>query len=87
MPTRMLKFRALSTRCGVEQWQLVGLITRRSQVRVLPPLPNRIHPEPRTEAVEQFLARLRFEQRDKLAELPNEIVEAVRDECYNFPSQ
>src|SRR3990172_10837569 len=25
-------------RCGVEQWQLVGLITRRSQVRVLPPL-------------------------------------------------
>ena len=27
-------------RCGVEQWQLVGLITRRSQVRVLPPLYN-----------------------------------------------
>ena len=27
-------------RCGVEQWQLVGLITRRSQVRVLPPLPD-----------------------------------------------
>ena len=25
---------------GVEQWQLVGLITRRSQVRVLPPLPK-----------------------------------------------
>ena len=24
---------------GVEQWQLVGLITRRSQVRILPPLP------------------------------------------------
>ena len=24
--------------CGVEQWQLVGLITRRSQVRILPPL-------------------------------------------------
>ncbi len=24
--------------CGVEQWQLVGLITQRSQVRVLPPL-------------------------------------------------
>ena len=24
---------------GVEQWQLVGLITQRSQVRVLPPLP------------------------------------------------
>ena len=27
-----------SIRCGVEQWQLVGLITRRSQVQVLPPL-------------------------------------------------
>ena len=24
---------------GVEQWQLVGLITRRSQVQILPPLP------------------------------------------------
>jgi hypothetical protein len=30
-------------RCGVEQWQLVGLITRRSQVRVLPPLPKKRH--------------------------------------------
>jgi hypothetical protein len=28
----------LTNRCGVEQWQLVGLITRRSQVQVLPPL-------------------------------------------------
>jgi hypothetical protein len=37
--------------------------------------PSWIHPEPRTEAVEQFLAMLRFEQRDKLAELPNELVE------------
>ncbi len=25
---------------GVEQWQLVGLITRRSQVRILSPLPT-----------------------------------------------
>ncbi len=24
---------------GVEQWQLVGLITQRSEVRILPPLP------------------------------------------------
>ncbi len=24
----------------MEQWQLVGLITRRSQVRILPPLPR-----------------------------------------------
>src|SRR5512144_2902781 len=30
-------------RCGVEQWQLVGLITRRSQVQVLPPLLNANH--------------------------------------------
>jgi len=29
-----------------------------------------IRPEPRTEAVEQFLAMLRFEQRRTLAELP-----------------
>ena len=27
-------------RRGVEQWQLVGLITRRSMVRIHPPLPN-----------------------------------------------
>jgi hypothetical protein len=26
--------------CGVEQWQLVGLITQRSEVRILPPLQN-----------------------------------------------
>ncbi len=34
-------------RRGVEQWQLVGLITRRSQVRILPPLPFEGR-EPRT---------------------------------------
>ncbi len=28
-------------RRGVEQWQLVGLITRRSMVRIHPPLPNK----------------------------------------------
>ena len=28
------------TRRGVEQWQLVGLITQRSEVRILPPLPR-----------------------------------------------
>jgi hypothetical protein len=27
-------------RCGVEQWQLVGLITQRSLVRIQPPLPE-----------------------------------------------
>ena len=30
-------------RRGVEQWQLVGLITRRSVVRIHPPLPTRRH--------------------------------------------
>ena len=28
----------LHPHCGVEQWQLVGLITQRSEVRILPPL-------------------------------------------------
>ena len=32
---------------GVEQRQLVGLITRRSEVRILSPQPSRIHLEPR----------------------------------------
>jgi hypothetical protein len=31
----------IRARCGVEQRQLVGLITRRSQVRILAPLPER----------------------------------------------
>jgi hypothetical protein len=31
--------RCRSLRRGVEQWQLVGLITRRSPVRIRPPLP------------------------------------------------
>jgi hypothetical protein len=46
--------------------------------------PKRTHTEPRSEAYEQFLARLRFEQRNKLVELPDEIG-VVRDE-YFFPS-
>ena len=33
-------------RRGVEQRQLVGLITQRSQVRVLPPLPENFRKEP-----------------------------------------
>jgi hypothetical protein len=32
------------------------------------------HPEPHSLAVEQFLATVRFEQRGKLAELPDDIV-------------
>ena len=34
-------------RRGVEQRQLVGLITRRSEVRILSPQPSRLFPEPR----------------------------------------
>src|SRR5262249_50710751 len=43
-------------RRGVEQWQLVGLITRRSPVRIRPPLPRK---EPRAwyNALGSFLCR------------------------------
>lgn len=41
-----------------------------SLVRVLHGSPERTHPEPRILEVEQFLAMLRFEQRDKVAILP-----------------
>ena len=44
------------------------------QVRILPGAPKRTHPEPHSLAVEQFLAMVRFEQRGKLAELPDELV-------------
>jgi hypothetical protein len=36
--------------------------------------PNRSHPEPQSIPVEQFLAMLHFEQRNTLAELPDELV-------------
>ena len=49
-------------------------------VRVLPRSPDRIHPEPHTLAVEQFLEMLRFENRSKLAELPDELVKGYRDD-------
>ena len=39
-------------RRGVEQWQLVGLITQRSQVRILPPLPRRRLPSVRSRRAE-----------------------------------
>ena len=41
-----------------------------SSVRVTVGVPTETHSERRTIAVEQFLSMLRFEQRDKLAELP-----------------
>ena len=44
------------------------------KVRVLPRSPDRTHPEPHTIAVKQFLEMLRFENRSKLAELPEELV-------------
>ena len=50
-------------RRGVEQWQLVGLITRRSEVRILPPLLD--EKELSTDNVEEFLSVLRFDSRGK----------------------
>ena len=49
-------------------------LCHRLKVRVLLRSPDRIHPEPHTIAVEQFLEMLRFENRSKLAELPDELV-------------
>jgi hypothetical protein len=57
-------------RWGVAKWQGSGLWSRRSQVRILPPQPHRFLIEPQPYAVEQFFEMPRFEQRDKLAELP-----------------
>jgi hypothetical protein len=50
------------------------------KVRVLPGSPKRTHPELPTLEVEQFLAMLRFEQRDKLAELPIDLNRSGRDD-------
>jgi hypothetical protein len=55
----------------VEQWQLVGLITQRSQVRVLAPLLD--IKEPPTSDVERFLAMLRFDSREKLKDFPLDV--------------
>ena len=58
----------------VAQWQSSGLLSHWLKVRVLPRSSDRTHPEPHTIAVEQFLEILRFENRSKLAELPDELV-------------
>ncbi len=42
-------------------------------VRVRPGVQNRTHSESQNTGVAQFLAGLRFEQRHKLAELPEEL--------------
>jgi hypothetical protein len=58
------------TDAPIAQWIERGPPEAKAQVRVLVGVCNRTHPEPRTEAVEQFLALLRFEQRSRLEELP-----------------
>jgi hypothetical protein len=42
--------------------------------------PNRSHPEPQSIPAEQYLAMLHFEQRNTLAELPDELVKNGRDD-------
>jgi len=60
----------------------------RLEVRVLFPPPNWTHPEPHSVPVEQFLAMLRFEQRDKVAdivseaELPIDLDRSGRDDFF-----
>jgi hypothetical protein len=51
-------------------------------VRVPLGAPSRTHPEPHSVPVEQFLAMLRFDQRDKLAELPIDLNRSGRDEFF-----
>ncbi len=46
---------------------------------------NWTHPEPHSVPVEQFLAMLRFEQRDKLTELPIELERSGRDDFFCYP--
>lgn len=53
---------------------LRSLVPSRDNIQIQPPLPGKTHPEPRTMDVEQFLAQLRFEQRNKLAELPTDLM-------------
>ena len=57
-----------------------SLTQKRSQVRVLFRPQRRTHPEPLSVPVEQFLAMLRFEQREKLVELPIDLMESGRDD-------
>ena len=39
---KIVEVRTIEVCCGVEQWQLVGLITQRPQVRIQPPLPENL---------------------------------------------
>jgi len=47
---------------------------------ILPGSPKRTHPEPHSVPIEQFLAMLRFDQRDELAELPIDLNMSGRDD-------
>jgi hypothetical protein len=58
----------------VAQWQSSGLLSHWLKVRVLPRSPDQTNPEPHTIAVEQLLKMFRFENRSKLAELHDELV-------------
>ena len=57
-----------------------GPLKAKTGVRVPLGAPKRAHHEPQSLPVEQFLAMLRFEKREKLAELPGKILESGRDE-------
>ncbi len=67
---------------------MASLVRTRSQVPwnfvqgrlVLPGSPKRTHPEPHSVPIEQFLAMLCFDQRDKLAELPIDLNRSGRDD-------
>ena len=59
-----------------------SLTQKRSLVRVQLRPHNWTHPEPHSVPVEQFLAMLRFEQRDKLAELPIDLNRSGRDDFF-----
>jgi hypothetical protein len=60
----------------------ITLTQKRLQVRVQYRPQNWTHPELHSVPVEQFLAMLRFEQRDKLAELPIDLDRSGRDDFF-----
>ena len=59
-----------------------SIALRRTGVRIPPGPPDCTHPEPHSVPVEQFLAMLRFDNRDKLAELPIDLMESGRDDFF-----
>ena len=59
-----------------------SIAPRKPWVRVPPGPQYRTHPEPHSVPVEQFLAMLRFEERDKLTELPIDLDRSGRDDFF-----